>query len=460
MQIQVIMFPTNESLFHWLLVSIFGTLLLNPPDIYGQCCSVSFERSISYLKAGEVMPTGAYTKEAWVKVESPNGRANNIISGSQEAQHAFWIPSGTGYKVKAGHNGEARGGNWSYVTDPNPITFREWQHYAVTYDGSSIMVLYRNGKEVARKAGVPPFFDQPKGFTGKGLHIGAYLSGSRVFNLKGNLDEVRIWKTARTQEQIATYMGKGIPADQSTDLLAYYSFDDLKANSNLVSDQTSNGNNANLINFDLSNTDNFIGPGVQINNDDDIDNTVLSKVTNKANLIESVNNPKLKTDFKIETINNKTFGAFLGGLVTDKEGKEVKVSSAIMLSNDEGGLYSVDCDNARLMLVVERNGKYELIKTQKELRSTFAPIGTPEEALTFVHLQEGGLPATIFDEDDPFFNEIKNMTHIKPMGENAYQVKLIVFPPCNVHGEAVLNTYLIDKAGHVEKTNSKSLNHR
>lgn len=179
----------------------------------------------------------------------------------------------------------------------------------------------------------------------------------------------------------------------------------------------------------------------------DLNKALTANITRTANMIPETAYPEIKAQFGLETINNKSFGAFLGGL-----SPKLELTTAIQLSGENIGLYPLDCSNAaRLTLVIKnQDGAYQLIDNQEVLREVFAPIDTPEEALSFVHLQEGGLPLSLFNLEN-FPTGINGpLDQVKQLDGGRYQVKLIVSDPC-LHGERSLNTYTVDRAGNVEK---------
>lgn len=175
---------------------------------------------------------------------------------------------------------------------------------------------------------------------------------------------------------------------------------------------------------------------------------IVSNITRTAKVISETSYLQMKEEFQLETINNISFGAFLGGLSQDYE-----MATAVSLSDEHEGLYALDCSGmANIVLLVKKDDNPQLIKNQEELRSFFAPIETFEEAFSFVHLQEGGLPPSIMADEIP-----KGLSIAPKMVDNSYQVSLIVSDPCDLHGEINLITYLIDREGNVEKIASKSL---
>jgi hypothetical protein len=171
--------------------------------------AIEFNDKGDFIEGGSVL-SPSYTKEAWIKMTPNNGQANNIISGGAAGQHAFYAPSGQGYRVSAGHNGK-----WDYVKCDEPAS-GGWQHYAVTYDANtSEMKLYKNGEMVSSATNVPAFSG------GNFIQLGRYDTGHHFF---GEMADVRVWNYVRTKEQIAEKMNQSIPREE-TGLIAKYPID-------------------------------------------------------------------------------------------------------------------------------------------------------------------------------------------------------------------------------------------
>ncbi len=111
----------------------------------------------------------------------------------------------TGYMIRCGGNGiinfNIGNGSWHEINSPaNSIQLNQWQHVAVTYDGTS-MKIYIDGNLVAQNN---------ISFTiGNANNSNLFVGESpafpgRVFN--GKIDEVRIWNVARTQSEIQSTM--------------------------------------------------------------------------------------------------------------------------------------------------------------------------------------------------------------------------------------------------------------
>jgi len=168
----------------------------------GNC--ISLDGADDFVYAGLALNT-SYTKEAWINWQG-GSQLNNIISGA--ANTAFWAPYGV---LSAGHNGA-----WSQVTDNVVLTPNQWIHVAVSYDATSgAMKLYKNGNLVSQAQNIPVHNDPE-------VYIGAY-AGCCTF--QGKIDEVKIWDTVRTVEEIRANMCQKLQGTQP-DLSSYFRFDE------------------------------------------------------------------------------------------------------------------------------------------------------------------------------------------------------------------------------------------
>jgi hypothetical protein len=171
----------------------------------------------------KTLSLNVFTLEAWIKIDSLNMFRNSIISKSKIGSGGFGNYSigvlgsetlarpGTLEYVHDISNGNYSGGAYDLVISDT------WTHIAVTNSGSSIS-WYVNG--------------QPQGthyFTnGPILNTSELLLGRSSLErgyLSGELDEVRIWNSVRTPEQIMENFNlriTGIPLD----LVGYWGFDE------------------------------------------------------------------------------------------------------------------------------------------------------------------------------------------------------------------------------------------
>jgi Concanavalin A-like lectin/glucanases superfamily/Carboxypeptidase regulatory-like domain len=97
------------------------------------------------------------------------------------------------------HGGFGDGTNWlSWNTPNNVLTLGEWNHVATTYDGTNYRV-YVNGNVVGTfaRAGVP-------------LAAPVRWIGKMNSHFDGKIDDVRIWNTVRSAQEIRTDMTNAI----------------------------------------------------------------------------------------------------------------------------------------------------------------------------------------------------------------------------------------------------------
>ena len=202
-----------------------------------------FDGSNDRVDIGTPVPANSsYTKEAWIYAENLIG-ARNIVSSQSTP---FWITDGT---LAAG-----QGNNYTLVTSTS-FPVNTWVHVAVTYDQpTSTMKLYKNGDLVATNTSVPDY-------AGDGMLLGSHVGGS-IFH--GTMDEVRVWKIARTQAQIQAAMNCDITGNSN--LVAYYRFNEGTASGTNTSiakavDYSGKGNCGTFVNFQLTgSTSNYV-PG-------------------------------------------------------------------------------------------------------------------------------------------------------------------------------------------------------
>ncbi|MBN1817230.1 MAG: putative Ig domain-containing protein, partial [Sedimentisphaerales bacterium] len=189
----------NDFSGHGAVAALYGTPVYLPSGGYngGGCFEFNGQNQ---LNTNVVFPTlSSYTKTAWI-YRTGNG-TNNIISGSRISEsggHSFRVRDDG--KLVAGHPT----GNWTIVQDSQPLENDIWYFAAVTYDyATGTMILYKNGLEVNRAIAAASSRD----VTDSSLQIGAIQN---TFRWQGRLDEVRVYDSALSPEQImAVYEQQG-----------------------------------------------------------------------------------------------------------------------------------------------------------------------------------------------------------------------------------------------------------
>ncbi|QTA81634.1 Uncharacterized protein dnl_39760 [Desulfonema limicola] len=114
----------------------------------------------------------------------------------------------------------------------------QWYHAAVVFSTASGVTIYNNG--VIDANATPSIAGVDYGYP---LNIGSVGQSPGSF-FDGQIDEVRIWNTARTQAEIQASMNKRLSGDEPG-LTAYYTFDHISGNS--LADLTANNNHGILM---------------------------------------------------------------------------------------------------------------------------------------------------------------------------------------------------------------------
>jgi hypothetical protein len=133
-----------------------------------------------------ILSSTAYTKIAWFYPTS-FVTGNNIVSGGNSGQHAFWLQ--TTNRLYAGHNG-----NWSTVASTSTLSLNTWYCGAVTFNTSTGWVLYLNGIQENTSASTTTF-------TGNGeILVGAFSTGANVFT--GRIANVSVYNKVLSASEV------------------------------------------------------------------------------------------------------------------------------------------------------------------------------------------------------------------------------------------------------------------
>jgi sugar lactone lactonase YvrE len=169
----------------------------------------------------------SWTIEAWVKPTSAAAQdqiilrrvVENLDSGSQAHNYVFGLRPGAGDpELFAGYVG--LDGQTNVVADGS-IAVGEWSHVATTYDiEEAVMSIYTNGVLLASTS---QFYAAPP-LNGKGGDTFTRIGE----NFDGMIDDLRLWNTVRSAEEITENYEDAIPA--SAAMVHYLRFDDGIAN--------------------------------------------------------------------------------------------------------------------------------------------------------------------------------------------------------------------------------------
>lgn len=131
----------------------------------------------------------------------------------------------------------------SYGVATNAVSFSEWIHIAMVFDGSQSenkdkLKVYLNGKPIilSFNGKIPSLTNETEG---------RLLIGS--FNFRGGIDEIRIWNEALSEENIKEWYSKNLSSvhPKYSDLIAYYPVDESTGTE--LTDKSSRNKNGILI---------------------------------------------------------------------------------------------------------------------------------------------------------------------------------------------------------------------
>jgi len=203
---------------------------------------------VSVADTGSFDFNNAFTIEAWVKPLSLAGP----VTAKAIVQGAFTEPPFTGgsWVMLLGLSDYSQWGLSvcvpeceSALSGSGNLQVGVWQHLAGTYDGTNI-TTYKNGVLVASTP-----------WSGNVGDVNFVLIGIWDISFKGLIDEVRIWKTSRTQAEIQSTMNQPL-AGNETGLVGYWPFNEGSGTS--ANDRSGHGNVGILKNFNFDNTSGWV----------------------------------------------------------------------------------------------------------------------------------------------------------------------------------------------------------
>ncbi|ETR73919.1 MAG: hypothetical protein OMM_00608 [Candidatus Magnetoglobus multicellularis str. Araruama] len=208
------------------------TVIVSPP---GAGNTLDFDGDDDYI-IGNYANTGNdnFTLEAWAKWSGVKTTMQYIVL------NGVGNTNGYGILIDPANNRMGyvcAGINFAWISEM--LVSNKWTHIAITKN-SGVWAIYLDGVSYSISS---LSTNTPAG----SLSIAASNSGGNTFG--GQIDEMRIWNTARTQEEIRDTMCKKLIGNE-TDLLVYYRFD--HSSGLTLADLTGNGNNGTINNMDNS----------------------------------------------------------------------------------------------------------------------------------------------------------------------------------------------------------------
>lgn len=172
----------------------------------------AFNQSVTVPGFGNVAPTTEITIEFWQKVDSATQSQTTFAMNTAGNGINGYVPWSDG---KVYWNFGNNASSLSYL--PPVSLVGTWHHFAfVASQSGNYMKIFRNGVEEATQAGMTPF-------TPANVNLLIGYNGS--WSWGGELDEIRVWNVARSENQIKAFRYARINGSASN-LVAYWRFDE------------------------------------------------------------------------------------------------------------------------------------------------------------------------------------------------------------------------------------------
>ena len=198
----------------WVVVSFLVLTLPSVAQAADQDYAMQFDGSSQWavgLDHSDFDLSETLTFEAWLKPESASGC---FILKRQVYEMCL---NSSGYWF--GLDDNSSGWNW-YPNSGVDARLGEWQHFAFVKSGSNVTFLL-DGQEVWTATNAPATL----GNSSNPFALGTQNESSGSGLYSGLIDEVRVWNTARSAEEVRADMHTYGPID-ATGLVAYYDFNE------------------------------------------------------------------------------------------------------------------------------------------------------------------------------------------------------------------------------------------
>ncbi|MCB1940940.1 MAG: hypothetical protein KDI53_02660, partial [Candidatus Accumulibacter sp.] len=190
--------------------------------------------------SGELDLTGSLTLEAWFKVDAYAGTWQPLFykgnGNSNQRTYTLWLNSAGYLHLSTGNNA-----NYNINTAAGSVVTGQWHHVAVVLDRDSatgVMKIYLDGVEAASGA----LSKAAASSNGNPLLIGNSLENYP--RMQGAVDEVRLWNSVRSAQQIADNKDHTLVGSESG-LLMYLKADETSGTT--LADGSGRGNSGLIV---------------------------------------------------------------------------------------------------------------------------------------------------------------------------------------------------------------------
>jgi hypothetical protein len=216
-------------------ITVTGTSVFQAASTAGNGLTFSGTSKFVDIASNAALTSSSFTVEMWLKIGATWTWSTVIDKGKNTGSNWYILTTNSGNgDIQGALFGMAGGGELGYQWgDAN------WHHIAATFDGVN-QKFYVDGVLRSSTTGV---VYSPTNST---IRIGG-RQDTTVFSLNpfnGNIDEVRLWNTARTQSEIQQSYSS--LSGNETGLVSYLRFDE--SSGTTAYDATGNGRNGTLVN--------------------------------------------------------------------------------------------------------------------------------------------------------------------------------------------------------------------
>jgi gliding motility-associated-like protein len=223
----------------FLKLSVLSVVFSAFVSIKGQNSINTSGAGLRWVSVGDIDVAGNQITVEAIFRKSTTANATNLVSKHTDQATCNYLLRPNSFQM-------ATSDGFFVCTNPQPTLQNTWYHAAATYDGASIK-YYINGCLVNTIPATGNLITTNL-ITGIGMQSQNPLANE---NFRGNIDEVRIWNIARTEQEIQLNMNFLLPTTQPG-LLAYYKFDNNYIN--VQGNAAFNGTPQGTVTFDVEST--------------------------------------------------------------------------------------------------------------------------------------------------------------------------------------------------------------
>lgn len=197
--------------------------------------SLSFDGVNDYVEIPHstiLDPRLTRTVEGWIK-RGDLAEVQSLLWNRGNTNTGFYFAIISAGNLELAHLGVAR------VSSAGAITDQLWHHVAVTIDSGGNVVFYIDGASAGTATIAAPLTNTNPFFIAANQ-----TSGSLADWHPQTSDELRVWNTVRTQQQIQDNMNKGLIGNE-TGLVGYWKFNE--GSGTVLGDSTANNNDGTVV---------------------------------------------------------------------------------------------------------------------------------------------------------------------------------------------------------------------